>query len=134
MSRRAAVSALTSLFLLLGACSSKYETNMTGISYARVAEDAAAVILGFMGGECDHDSEVAVTETAGAVKLSIRVRSEKGFCNLAGIRYEITVRLQSPLGNRILQDSAGRPIGSASAPPQQRTRPFPVKKITFTDG
>lgn len=121
---------LGALILTLGACSSKYETHITSIDRATIENDNTTVKLGFLCGGLDLDSQVDVSETAAALKVTLRVRSRKGSTIATGEPCEVTIKLRSPLGSRSLLDNTGKsiPIGPESPPVR---KPFPVTKVAF---
>lgn len=122
---------VAAITLALTACSNEYATRAEPVTNASIAADNATLTLGFLGGTCDHDSEVTITETTTALKVDLQVRARsKESCahTFQGVPYGVTVKLRSPLGGRELWTSKGQQI---SLTPQERLNPLPARKVTF---
>ncbi|MGW7082212.1 hypothetical protein ACWGH2_01760 [Streptomyces sp. NPDC054871] len=64
-------------------------------------------------GVCDDGSEVSVLETSGSAVLSafVKDRKDAGDCTKQAKMQQVTVKLEHPLGDRVLLDAhTGRPI------------------------
>lgn len=64
-------------------------------------------------GVCDDGTEVGALETNGSVVLSasVRHREDTGYCTHQARMRRVTVRLERPLGDRVLLDAhTGKPI------------------------
>lgn len=135
MRRRIATVLSVTLALTLGSCSaesSNRDAGPTRIDGAEVSNDGTTVTLRFDGGACENYSKVDVVETAKDLKVTLLVNSAEGPCTMQTITYGVTIRLQSPLGNKVLKNSAGQPIKIGSPYPHG-VLPLRVKEATFTN-
>ncbi|MFH9075071.1 hypothetical protein [Streptomyces alboflavus] len=78
----------------------------------RIAADRRAVTVVALHGACDDGPKVDVLETRGSVVLSASVKNpEEGDCTKQAKKRRVTVRLERPLGDRVLLDAhTGRPL------------------------
>jgi hypothetical protein len=78
----------------------------------RTAKDGRSVTVLAGHGVCDDGPAVDVLETAGSVVLSASIRNpSEGDCPAMLKLTEVTVRLERPLGDRLLLDAfTGRPV------------------------
>ncbi|NGO71549.1 hypothetical protein G5C65_25005 [Streptomyces sp. SB3404] len=79
----------------------------------RIAADGRSVTVVALHGACDDGPVVDVLETRGSVVLSASVKHRKheGYCTKQGKLQQVTVRLDRPLGDRVLLDVInGRPV------------------------
>ncbi|PSM38380.1 hypothetical protein C6Y14_37315 [Streptomyces dioscori] len=83
-----------------------------------VSRDEAAVTLRAQHGSCDKGPQVAVLETADNVVFSAGVRDRSdGPCTSEMRSKKVTVRLDRPVGDRMLLDAfTGRPVPYAAPP------------------
>ena len=79
----------------------------------RMAPDGRSVAVVAWHGACDDGPVVNVLESRGSVVLSASVKKRKdvGFCTKEAISEQVTVKLDRPVGDRILLDAlTGRPV------------------------
>ncbi|MGW4030707.1 hypothetical protein ACWEFL_15530 [Streptomyces sp. NPDC004838] len=79
----------------------------------RIAADGRSVTVVALHGVCDDGPAVDVLETSGSVVLSASVkdRNDSGNCTKQAKLRQVTVKLEHPVGDRVLLDSyTGRPI------------------------
>ncbi|NSC20540.1 hypothetical protein FM076_04660 [Streptomyces albus subsp. chlorinus] len=78
----------------------------------RISSDGRSVGVVAFHGACDDGAVVNVQETSGSVVLSPSVKGQKkGRCTKQAILQKVTVKLDRPVGNRVLLDAVtGKPI------------------------
>ncbi|MGH3313697.1 MAG: hypothetical protein ACRDP3_24465 [Streptomyces sp.] len=79
----------------------------------QIAADGRSVTVVALHGVCDDGPMVDVLETRGSVVLSASVKSRQngGYCTKQGKLQEVTVKLDRPVGDRVLLDAhTGQPI------------------------
>ncbi|MCT2589648.1 hypothetical protein LHJ74_06880 [Streptomyces sp. N2-109] len=79
----------------------------------RISADGHSVTVIATHGACDDGPAVAPQESHGSVVLSASVKNPKteGFCTKQGKLQQVTVKLNQPVGDRILLDAlTGKPI------------------------
>ncbi|MFF0449960.1 hypothetical protein ACFYT4_26740 [Streptomyces sp. NPDC004609] len=79
----------------------------------RMSGDGRSVIVAALHGVCDDGPVVHALETQGSVVLSPSVKNRKdgGNCTKQGKLQQVTVKLDRPVGNRVLLDGhTGRPV------------------------
>ncbi|WP_419999264.1 hypothetical protein [Streptomyces boninensis] len=92
----------------------------------QLAADGRSVTVEAMHGDCDDRAVVSVLETGGSVVLSNSVKNpRKGICTDRAQIQRMAVKLERPLGDRLLLDAiTGRPLTACNAcrPTPERTR------------
>jgi hypothetical protein len=68
--------------------------------------DGDVVRLTYVGSECRDDVSVDVEEDRRQVVLTVRETVRARSCSDVGVAYEVEVRLDRPLGDRVLVDGA----------------------------
>ncbi|MFE4960347.1 hypothetical protein ACFRCW_42015 [Streptomyces sp. NPDC056653] len=79
----------------------------------RIAADGGSVTVVALHGVCDDGPEVDVLETRGSVVLSasVKYRKDGGDCTKQARTQQVTVKLERPVGDRVLLDApTGRPV------------------------
>lgn len=79
----------------------------------KIAADGRSVTVVALHGVCDDGPAVEVLETSGNVVLSSSVQHRKdgGYCTKQAKLQQVTVKLERPLGNRVLLDAhTGQPV------------------------
>ncbi|MCM2576297.1 hypothetical protein [Streptomyces meridianus] len=79
----------------------------------RTTPDGRSVTVDALHGACDDGAVVSVLETRGSVVLwsAVRKREDVGLCTDQAISQQVTVKLDRPVGDRVLLDSiTGRPV------------------------
>lgn len=79
----------------------------------RSAADGRSVTVIALHGVCDGGPEVSVLEASGSIVLSatVKYRKDTGDCTKQAKMQQVAVRLEHPLGDRVLLDAhTGRPI------------------------
>lgn len=77
--------------------------------------DGAVVRLTYVGSECRSGVHVDVEEDPTRVTITIRETVRSRSCSDVGVRHRVRVRLDAPLGNRMLVDGA-RPSRTQNVP------------------
>lgn len=68
--------------------------------------EGAVVWLTYTGSECRHAVEADVEESSERVTITVRETVRAMSCSDVGVSYDIQVRLNAPLGDRLLVDGA----------------------------
>lgn len=77
----------------------------------RVADDDVGLTLVGMHGDCDRVLPVVVRQTPHQVRISVPLEVDYGPCNDMGALLDVTVTLDSPLGQReLVDDRTGDPL------------------------
>jgi len=107
------------VLLALGVLAFQLLDSPTRIDYYRLGEDDRTVIVGTTSGPHAWVRVSGVSETAKAVTITVGTFFvQLGPSTALGYGYESTVRLDAPLGGRIVMDSTtGMPIRQATCPP-----------------
>ena len=79
----------------------------------QIATDGRSVTVVALHGVCDDGAAVDVLETSGSVVLSASVKDHKdsGTCTKQAKMQQVTVKLERPVGDRVLLDArTGQPV------------------------
>lgn len=95
---------LVTIVVLVGWSLSRSEPTPWG----EVEVDGTELVVRYVGGECDRGATLEVEETPDEVVVTVLVSGWSLSCSDAGVPRELTGRLESPLGERVVVDGACR--------------------------